>query len=890
MRLLFKVKLILFFCLSCLTQEMMAKEVSVVMDVSTKQQTKILYEYLKNIYSEDSFKLADQIPTTGDAIVLKIESNMKEEEFHIYSGTRKLSGDLLTVSAGSQAGLYYAVFSLLEELGCGFFLSFETLPKNQKEIQLNGIQISDKALTKQRIVFNWHNFLSGCSSWDFEEWKQYIDQSSKMRFNGLMTHFYANDPSFVFSHNGIEKKMGFMPNTSKGRQYGTQQVNDVRRMFAGDVFDEEIFGSQTSKVSDKNRVEKARELVQNIHKYATSKYMDVWFGYDVDYPLANPQEIMLTLPNDAKIKVNRKPNKYFGMPDSVFYLPIPDSPEGYAYYKSQISQLLGQFPDIDNLVLWTRTSGSAFLTLRYDEFPEKWKKEFDEIAAVNLKIDKKNENITGRFATAKIFKTVRKCLDEISKSKIKLWAGSWRIDWLEQADWFYPKEVGFIPLDYNTDYFLVEEKKQDLQDISKNRELLPIVWAHHDDGAFIGSPYVPYENLQSKVESIGNTGIGVIHWTTKPLDIYFKNTEQQFWQKTKNLPLKTTTDLMANRLVNSANANKMSEYLFEWVQNGPKFGRETRTWFIDHLISKEDFESILAGCEKRILLLESIQEPNNQDIQYFKWLEEFYIDFYITQFNYQEALRECNSGNFLLAESFIKKCQPEKVIEKYARASAINNLTKGEKGVIVELNLSWLPCIYSLKQTLRQKPVLYNFGKVNFPDMGTGLLKTNYYFDMDKNLWRNYAQAETGGIYFTNDNVKSERANPSLVEICASGVFSDDSLVIPLNPIAVDISSGALRNPNYFISGKYKLTLIFNEHEFSKKGDREFSIQIKDEKNQMEPVFERIDILSQTSDMNNVLTKTFTIQLNEPNSISLVLKSSRNGVIINGLKLEPIRN
>jgi hypothetical protein len=853
-----------------------------------KPQAEILEYYLDSMYKSDSFAILNEMPVSGNAIVLKSDLDLEPEEFSIISKTNENGQIILTIAAGHPSGMYYGICQFLEELGCGFFLSFETIPEKIGEIELRGFQVSEKPLVKDRFVFNWHNFLSGCSSWDFEEWKQYIDQSSKMRFNGLMTHFYANDPSFVFSYNGIEKKVGFMPNTSKGRQYGTQQVNDVRRMVAGNVFDDAVFGSQTSKVPDNVRVEESRTLIQNIHKYAKSKFMDVWFGYDVDYELANPQEIMTTLPDDAKIKIKRKPDKYFGMPDSVFYLPVPDSPEGFAYYKSQVSQLFMQFPNIDNLVLWTRTSGSAFLTLRYNEFPENWKKEFDKIADSNPEIDKTDENITGRFATSKIYKTIRKCLDEIDKTEIKLWAGSWRTSWLEQADWFYPKEVGFIPLDYNVDYFTVEEKHQILKNISKNRELLPVVWAHHDDGAFIGSTYVPYENLQSKVESVGNTGLGVIHWTTKPLDIYFKNTEQQLWQRTKNASLKNTANLMAARMVTSDNAEKMSEYLQKWVTEGPKFGRETSPRFIDHLISKEDFDNVLKGCKKRILILESIQEPDNKQVQYFKLLEEFCIDFYVAQFNYQEALRECNSGNFLPAQNFIKNCHPEEVIEKYANASSKNSLTKGEKGVIVELNLSWLPLINSLKQTLREKPVLYNFGEVNFPDMGVGLLNTNYFIDSDKNLWRNFGESETGGEYFANNNVKIEADNHALAEICTQGICANDSLVIEIKPFAVDISPAVLKNPDYFMPGKYLLTLIFNEHEFTKRGKREFRIQISDDKNQINPISEPIDIFAQTDKKNKVLIKTYSIEFHEKNSLKLILKNSKNRAIINGIKLEPL--
>jgi hypothetical protein len=841
-----------------------------------------LNKYLGQMYSGVKFetcgansKAVIQLLLTEQARDLVIQALPTQKEcFKIIQN----EGKLLIISP-DERGLLNATYALLEKLGCGFYISGEAIPKTKKWTGLNGWETEDRPLTNQRIVFNWHNFLSGCSSWDFEDWKHYIDQSSKMKFNGLMTHFYANDPTFIFSHNGVEKTAGFMPNTQKGRQYGTQQVNDVRRLPGGYVFEDAVFGSKSSKVADENRVAEARKLMQNVHEYASSKYMDIWFGLDIDAELANPQEIMATLPESAKIKVLQKSDKYFGTPDSVFYLPIPDSPDGFSYYKSMITQLFQQFPETDNIVLWTRTSGSPFLTLKYDSFPENWKSEFNRIAASNNKIDKNNIDITGRFATAKIYTTVRKILDESNRKEIKLWAGSWRTTWLEQANWFYPREVGFIPLDYHVDYFNVDEKYEILKEISKNREIIPVVWAHHDDGAFIGSPYVPYENLQTKVESVGNPGIGVIHWTTKPLDIYFKNTEQQFWASTANASLKSTSDFMAERWVDEAEKKTFSQYLEYWVKEGPKFGRETRTWFIDHQISADDYRNTIQGCETRLEMLLKMDVQNNPQIQYFKGLEEFCIDFYATQFNYQEALNACKSGNYKKAQNLISACYPEKVIEKYAEISKLNGITKGEKGVIIEMNLSWVPLINSLRQTLRVHADYLNFGTVNFPDLGVGLLNTNFIIDSENRLWRTLGEEETRGeiVQVKTDNLKSYHNYRN--EIINEGIFLDELFDIDLKPFAVDISPGALKNPEFYIPGNYKVNLILSAMEKCS-----IAVQIEG-KEGLEMLFDGEITLEQ----NDVVTKTFPVQLHSTDGIKIRVKNLNGSCFLNGVIVEPVK-
>ena len=64
---------------------------------------------------------------------------------------------------------------------------------------------------------------------------------------------------------------------------------------------------------------KAQELMGRVYKYASTKAMKVWFGYDIDYQLANPPEIIATLPDHAKINIKRRSNKYFGINSILFY-------------------------------------------------------------------------------------------------------------------------------------------------------------------------------------------------------------------------------------------------------------------------------------------------------------------------------------------------------------------------------------------------------------------------------------------------------------------------------------------------------------------------------------------------------------------------------------------
>ncbi len=152
--------------------------------------------------------------------------------------TARIDGQKVGIIFGSDpGGAMYGTYSLLEKLGCGFYLSYDTLPSGRQDsFSFDGWELSDEPLVQDRIVFNWHNFLSGCSTWNLSDWKHWIVQAQKMGYNGVMVHAYGNNPMVKFSFNGVDKPIGYLSTTKKGRDWSTQHVNDVRRLWGGMLF------------------------------------------------------------------------------------------------------------------------------------------------------------------------------------------------------------------------------------------------------------------------------------------------------------------------------------------------------------------------------------------------------------------------------------------------------------------------------------------------------------------------------------------------------------------------------------------------------------------------------------------------------------------------------
>ena len=370
-----------------------------------------LSRYLSRLYPEESFPLMES--AEGRRILVgTLKSNPglrqylgdnspdKPESFVVTH-----SEDVAVVAGADPRGTLYGVYALLEKLGCGFYLSYDALPSPRiGRVSFAGWEMSDAPLVADRVVLNWHNFLSSASTWELEDWQRYIDQCVKMRFNTLMVHAYGNNPIFTFRFNGQEKPVGYLATTREGRDWGTQHVNDIRRLVGGEIFSAPVFGASVALVPEADRVSAAQALMQKVFRYARSRGMHITFALDVDTDSANPQNIIQTLPETAR----------FG---ESLRLPNPDTPEGYAYFKAQVSQLLDLYPEIDRLTAWFRGYGTPWCDAKVEEFPAAWQAEYE--AALERNTDVKNSKMAPSvFTISRIVRAFGKALVEVGRDDV----------------------------------------------------------------------------------------------------------------------------------------------------------------------------------------------------------------------------------------------------------------------------------------------------------------------------------------------------------------------------------------------------------------------------------------------------------------------------------------
>lgn len=125
-----------------------------------------LKHYLRDIYSNVTFQ---QTSAMEKADVILLFSD-KAKRYNIDSKIINNEGYTVTcqdekayIITGGKEGLLYATYSLLEHLGYGFYISGDIVPEKKEWSGFDEWELNDNPLVKERIVFTWHNFLSGCT-------------------------------------------------------------------------------------------------------------------------------------------------------------------------------------------------------------------------------------------------------------------------------------------------------------------------------------------------------------------------------------------------------------------------------------------------------------------------------------------------------------------------------------------------------------------------------------------------------------------------------------------------------------------------------------------------------------------------------------------------------
>ena len=899
----YKFSLLLLAIMPCAVS-LPAADVPIVLAVNAPSSERLAAQDLAGLlgrwYPQDRFSIAPNLPVSGKAILLgRISDPLVRDRLggeipaapESFVVRTQSTGDLeLGVIAGADArGTVCGVYQLLAQLGCGFHLSGDTLPAPRTgAFDFTGWKLANAPLARERLVFNWHNFLSGCSTWDFPEWQQWAAQSQKLGFNAIMVHAYGNNPMAEFSFKAATKPVGWLSTTVKGRDWSTMHVADVLRIFGGEVFREPAFGADAGLVADDGRVAAAQSLMQKVFANAAQRDLGVYFAVDVDTPSANPQELVGLLPEPARFQASGATSTLPGSSTNRIWLPNPDTAEGYAYFRAQVGALLKNYPQITKLVVWFRRDSTPWMALKTGDLPAAWQKEFAAEVAWTPAAGK-FWHAPGLFAVGKIVRAFERALKDCHATGTQVAAGTWGFEFLPAADRFFPADVPLIGLDYD----VLHDKPQlgdagsraELRETGSHRPVIPVVWAHHDDGRYLGRPFTPLPEFAAKLDDAKAAGFGIIHWTTRPLDLYFESLAKQVWKNTEDQPLRETCRDFAADSFGRQNREVMGKYLEAWIAGAPQFGRETSDWFIDRQLT--NLTEVITGCRARLALIDQAQTagllPEQQRrLDYQRGLEEFIAAFYAAHGYFQDSQELLKAGDTAGSRALMARCHPEKVVEQFARFSSIGGITRGEQGLVVSLNTRWLSHIVSHRQALGLEPVRINFAPTSHDLLAQARGTYTFHFGPDHDLWETWGEKETGAAVKNfppaPPAVKDESVPAAWSEIGHGGIEITQPVTLTLSPIMAGDNRGREKS---LAAGDYLLRLLLRDPGATAAGQRVFEVKVAD------LPADRVDIFSCGGGAGRMVKLTYPVTLKSAGAVALTLMPVTGNAILCGAVLEP---
>ena len=827
-----------------------------------------LKAYLSRIYPECRFSVGGEA-VDGKSIYLIITDTIEGVPDNTEGYLLKSEGDHASIISKGSTGLIYGVYGILERLGCGFFLSDEMLPEQKKNFDFSAWNFSNEPFIEERFVFNWHNFISGCTGWDKQQWLEWIDRSQKMGYNTVMIHSYHNNPMFTFEYKGFKKEVGYISTSAKGRDWGNIPINDVRRLPGGEIFSTAEFGSEMAMVPDDRRVEMAQSVMAEVFSYALARGVKVNYAIDIDMPLLFLKNSMIqSIPEDEKFYLST---------DDV-WIPLPDKPEGYAFYKAQLEGLLSSYPMLEDITFFRR-GASFFRNAGLKELPGKWQEEYNSVIRQNPYLEALDEKeLIGSFITARLVAGYQQILKDMGKGDIALATGSWNHYFVVPTAAFLPKDIRLMPIDWNSrfDRSMMEDETilHDFASPECEQRVVPFIWAHHDDGMYVGRPFKPTENVYTKLQEGECNSFGVFHWMNRPLDLFFKNMSRQVWSATVNESLDETMRFSA---LHYFGAESMSVYFKEWMSNAPMFGRATLKNFfyrgLDECVF--DFEKVIVECEKRIAILDGadvskMSEKQKGYIDYFKTLEQFIIDFSKTQPHLLNAEKFLDEGDIEGAREELRKGDPAQCIRTFSKLSQIVKKERGEMAFTCRLACKYIPDYLSFEQRSRLKPFYVNIDSVVYEDLAQGNeMNLTYHIDPSGIFWESLGEREFVSP-IVNLSVKSG-INDDLApftEIFQYGITVSDSDTIPIQAL---MRAGGVRNSSAVWEGEYELKILV-----ASENDEEISFSVNINGNER----------SFTSAGKSIVSTM--IEQKETGLMSLIIKPDNGSIIVCGVILNPV--
>lgn len=375
-----------------------------------------------------------------------------------------------------------------------------------------------------RGVLPWHNFLSGPTSWNLDDYRNYLDKCQKNDINFIGFHNYTGggeryasyvEPMIKIEYknilpqacldNSLTARWGYLPMKVKEYAYGTDRAFSLPE-------GAEAFGSDASITSAtiQEHYDKTQAMMCEVLRMAHERGIRMAMGFE--FGVIPPEYFSLNVDGD----------RFYWSGDANM-IPNPKNQIAIEIHNAALDNILETYPDIDYIWLWLNEHSFMGVdiksALQNAQFAESYKlnegyfKEATDDAS----------RFVGVWALEYMKLTSNYLKSKNSKAKIILggWGGGNQLpSLLKGLDRALPKDIIFSCL--NPD--LGKSPQPDfLADIAKNRTVWAIPWLEGDHQLWHFQPRVSMMREHVKLATKQNLdGVIAIHWRTEEPRFNFK--------------------------------------------------------------------------------------------------------------------------------------------------------------------------------------------------------------------------------------------------------------------------------------------------------------------------------------------------------------------------------
>lgn len=549
-----------------------------------------------------------------------------------------------------------------------------------------------------RGVLPWHNFLSGPTAWNQEDYRTYLDECQKSGINFIGFHTYTGggeryatyvEPMIKIEYKNIvpqayldhslSARWGYLPMKVKDYAFGTDKAFSLPE-------GAEAFGSDASTTSrtTEEHYEKTQTLMRNVLSMAHERGIRMAMGFE--FGVIPPEYFSLNVAGDC-----------FYWAGESNMVPNPKNQLAVDIHHAALDNILETYPDIDYIWMWLNEHSFMSVDTKKALANAPFAQAFKEGKGYFKETTDETAQFVGVWALEYMKLTHAYLQSKGSKAKLILggWGGGHQLPTLLKGlDRALPKDVIFSCL--NPD--LGKTKQPDfLGDIAKNRTVWAMPWLEGDHQLWHFQPRVNWMREHVKLaEAQQLDGVVAIHWRTEEPRFNFKTFAHFASNKRSDHTVEQlyTTYLTEELGKEAAKAltpllTKMDVEQIQWSVPSPEFYAFTPEWGVMDATNIQLRKELVSRMDKLLLKAKGEQKAN--------------LDRFRAMFRFELLLHETNSAMmpaFLLrkkeaqGEALYQQADYEDVyrtllnapIEEMFKTYVKRVNSRGELGVLSSLN------------------------------------------------------------------------------------------------------------------------------------------------------------------------------------------------------------